>query len=154
MIPYIETQLTSVRNYISAGIDAALTVVTAAIGDGLAPPRPLGYSINEIYELDQMPWIQVLPDIDNTDIANIKWDSIDRKVTIIIHVSTTSDIEACAQYIYRYAEAIRAIVKDNVTMGDSVIGWTIDNINYGTMSTQSNMFKQELWIHCNIKISE
>lgn len=148
---WIESFLTYIKDYIQNNIDTALTCVTEAMGDTLVVPRPRGYAINDNLELDQMPFVQVIPDTSTVIIPAQKWEEVDHKIVIIVHAATNSDTETCAKYIYRYTQAIEQICMFYRTMESRCIGWTIEHVDYKPMFSDGVTMKQEVWIHCNIK---
>ena len=151
----IEYLLTWVKDLISANISAKLTAITAEMADGISLPVPLGYSIYELGAIDQMPYVQVLPDVTETVIPGDTWDQDENRIIIIAHnVAYEGSIEYCAKRTYRYERAISELILSDRTLTDRVTAFYKTLSDFKEMYTDENGFKQEVWIHCTIKMHE
>jgi hypothetical protein len=153
-ILHIEWTLELVETYLKANLQTKLTAIEASKLDKRTPDAPLtkNYSINELDEIPEFPFVQIVPDTTDTEIPGGTWDEDVHNIIIKAHnVTTRGSTYDCAVKSYRYARAISEVILDNRTLGDNVIGFYRTNIDYTPMLTDGNSFKQEIWVFASIK---
>ena len=151
----IEKILTLVRDTIKNNIGTKLTAIATEMGDGitLTNPPANNYSINELEAIPFYPFIQVLPNTSDVINGLTTYDVTEHSVIVISHVAAAEGrIDFCSKRAYRFARAIWEVIKENQTLSDGVAFAVVESINYQPMSTDGDMFIQEVWL--NIKVQK
>jgi len=155
----IEKKLTDVETFLKTNLGAELTALQAAYADNvdLDAPRTTddGYAIYEKEYIDQLPFIQILPDNSDNEHLGVQHDIMDHSIIIVAHTPGEEGCpKDCALRTYRFAEAIWRIITNNRVLTTMEI-W-VNNIDYKPMmeDEDSRALKGEVWIHCTIKENE
>jgi len=105
--------------------------------------------------IDQMPAIQVIADRSNVLTPGGSWNETDHKIIIVCHVVAEEGKEdVCAKRAMRFARAVNEIILDHRTIDGTYMNWYTTDTDYKQMMTNGNDMKQEVWIHCIVKMIE
>ena len=155
----IEQQLTKIEAVLKASLATELATLQAAYADGITLTAPVtndnGYSIYELSAIDQLPFIEILPDTSPVILTGIQHDEMDHHIIIVAHTDGKEGrTDYCAKRTYRFAEAIWRLLTTKRTLDDTVIEAFITDINYKPMMTDDYSLKGEVWIHVTVKDEE
>jgi len=155
----IEYYMTAIETYLKANLAAELAALQAAYADDIvltAPRTTAGkesYSIYELGAIDQLPFIEILPDNSDVPEMGLQHDIMDHKIIIISHVPEyRGRNDYCAKRAYRFAEAIWRLITSDRTLTGLEIWCT--NIDYKPMMQDNNTLKGEVWVHVTVKAEE
>ena len=157
VIKDIEETLDIVKTLLTTNLQTYLTVINAEKADGrtLTAPIAANYVIHEVLAFPEFPFIEIIADTSDTEVAGLAGgvrDEVDHNIIIKVHNTTPQSLEYdAAVRAYRFTRAIREIILDNRTISDQVIGISITSVNYSPMVTDGNVFKTEVWINCTVK---
>lgn len=155
----VEHQLTAIETFLKANLGAELATLQAAYADGItltAPRTAAGkaaYSTNELLAIDQLPFIEILPDTSEAVEMGLEHDIMDHNIIIVAHTDGREGrADYCAKRTYRFAEAIWRLITANRTLTGLEI-W-VTSIDYKPIVTDGNVLKGEVWVHAIVKVEE
>lgn len=154
---HIEYALNDIKTALTTHLQTELTTIQTEMGDSITLTAPIStaYYIHELAAIDQMPAIQIIADTTDVLIPANTWNEVDHNIIIVAHVVATEGIESyCAKRAMRFARAINEIILDHRTIDGTYMSWYATRVDYKPMMTNGNDMKQEVWIHCKVKMIE